>query len=296
MKAISDNTAAHKNSQKNPQSNTYYAGEKITFLTRHNKLPLILPPLESLEIELVLNEDYDTDSLGTFTGERPRKLSPRECALQKAKLAAEYGNTRLGIGSEGSFGGGPFPGLMNWDEEILVLFDTNTGQKIVATASGPVTISNITIASLNELKDALNNHDESQGWILKTDDNIQKGLVGYKSIVEALGAEKLMLKENLLEPVELIPDLRAMYCPERQEYIKSAAIQLANRMNSFCPKCNKPDFWAKDFERGLPCNLCGQATKEVKMYIKRCDCCFYMEKAPAENKTADPGRCDYCNP
>lgn len=272
-----------------------WQGLQVAFLTRHHKLPLIAPSLEPLGLNLVLTTDYDTDQLGTFAGDVPRQLSPLECAKQKALLACELTGCRFGIGSEGSFGGGPLPGLLCWDDELLLLHDSHTGQDIVAIASGAVPLAPIRVEAETDLALQLAAFDVAQGWILKRANHIIKGLVGFHAIQTALhGLDSGCAQENA--PIELLPDLRAMHCPVRQDYIRKAAEQLAQRLLSRCPQCTAPDFWLKGAEYGLPCEACSFPTRERKAQIKRCDCCGYREREAVQDKFADPGRCDLCNP
>jgi hypothetical protein len=272
-----------------------WQGQDVALLTLHNKLPLIAPPLEQLGFKFVLTTDYDTDQLGTFAGDVPRELSPLECAKQKALLACELTGCRFGIGSEGSFGGGPLPGLLCWDDELLLLHDSHTGQDIVAIASGAVPLAPIRIEAETDLALQLAAFDTAQGWILKSTNFIKKGLVGLNAIQVAIDELDSSCKQDSA-PVELLPDLRAMHCPVRQDYIRKAAEQLAQRLQSRCPQCTASDFWLKGAEYGLPCAACSFPTRERKALIKRCDCCGYREREAVESKFADPGRCDLCNP
>ncbi|QOZ84234.1 MULTISPECIES: hypothetical protein [Chromobacterium] len=69
-------------------------------LTRHGKHAAIAPKLDGIGWGLTLVDSFDTDSLGTFTGEVPRAGSQRDAALAKAKLACEFSGLRYGIGAK----------------------------------------------------------------------------------------------------------------------------------------------------------------------------------------------------
>lgn len=89
--------------------------KNAALLTKHRKSQQLAPVLYDIGIELVEIDFFDTDELGTFSGEIERKLSPKDCALIKAKKAVELTGLNVGLGSEGSFGGGPLAGFMNWN-------------------------------------------------------------------------------------------------------------------------------------------------------------------------------------
>lgn len=203
----------------------------------------------------------------------------------------------FGLGSEGSFGGGPMPGLMNWDEELLVLIDGRSRQEIVAIAAGPISLTALESAEVSVLHNHIKQQDPQQGWILRHANGLVKGLVGADAVAQALKQANLLQSPQLLaEKVRLEPDFRAHLCPARQEYIKQAAEQLAKRLQARCPTCQAPDFWRKQAERGLPCELCDYPTSQVKYYIKSCSCCGHSEHEAATITQASAAHCPLCNP
>lgn len=282
-------TQATHNSQR-------YRDSTVALLTKHHKAPVIAPALDVLRLSVISTDAFDTDTLGMFSGEVQRTLSPIECARQKAKLACELTGAPLGLGSEGSFGGGPMPGLLNWDDEILLLYDAESSTEIVAFAAGPVRLKPIQFSSLAELDERLRAHNEEQAWMLHHQDDVFKGLTGVAAISALLAKLKLMSHDQLTHPLTLEPDLRAMHCPERREYIRQAAEQLAQRLQSLCPSCAAPDFWQHAVERGLPCRWCGEPTERVKAMIKQCPQCQHAERESVADEFADPGECQWCNP
>ena len=272
-----------------------YRGRTVALLTRHDKGTIIAPALAELALEVVTTTAFDTDTLGTFSGEVERTLSPSACAGRKARLACELTGLDLGLGSEGSFGGGPLAGLMNWDDEILVLYDARSDMEITAFASGPVKVAPVTAGSLDELQQQLERFPVAQRWILRRPDQIHKGLQ-QQGIAELLTQLGLLQRERLTEQIRLEPDLRAMHCPERQDYIRQAAEQLSQRLQSRCPACEAPDFWQSDLERGLPCGWCGEPTALARALISRCRQCDHTERNAVTAEYADPGHCQRCNP
>lgn len=288
-----------------------WASVEAALLTKHHKLTMIGPALATVGIQVIATDAFDTDTLGSFSGETPRRQTPLECARTKAKLAAELTGLPIGIGSEGSFGGGPYAGLVNWDDELLLLLDTRTGQEIMAFASGPVPLASLETDQLAAIAQHLQQHDAAQGWIcsygqgdaqqqsqgLNDGKGLVKGLVGFAQVQAALATAGLLRDaETLSETIKLQPDLRAHLCPARQSYIQQAAQQLAERWRSLCPSCHQPDFWRKAVETGLPCEVCHYPTGRIKSYTKKCDCCGYIEQEPSSVEFADQGHCPLCNP
>jgi len=278
-----------------------YRDRPVALLTRHDKAAAIAPALAELGLEVLSTDAFDTDSLGTFSGEVPRRLSPLDCARQKAKLACELTGLEIGLGSEGSFGGGPLPGLMNWDEELLVLTDISLGLEITAVASGPVQLAQFEPKSLADVEQRLAGYADDQGWILKLPDQVIKGLRGPSQVTRQLQALQSIgsdgdLSAELQGRVTVEPDLRAMHCPQRRDYIRQAAVQLVERLSAPCPKCDAPDFWRRDVERGLPCAWCAEPTELPRAYICRCLHCGHETRQAAGQQHADPGNCSLCNP
>ena len=62
---------------------------QAAMLTQHDKTRLIAPALNSLGWQLTELSSFDTDALGSFSGEQPRFMSPYECVLRKAAIAAD---------------------------------------------------------------------------------------------------------------------------------------------------------------------------------------------------------------
>jgi len=67
-----------------------YQDQTIAFLTQHGKEDLLRPLLApALGCQLVRAEGFDTDTLGTFSGEIPRPDTQLQTARQKARLGME---------------------------------------------------------------------------------------------------------------------------------------------------------------------------------------------------------------
>ena len=135
--------------------------QPVALLTKHDKGGLIAAELAEVGLDVEVTSAFDTDNLGTFSGEVPRSLSPLECAKRKAQLACELTGLNIGLGSEGSFGGGPMPGFVNWDEEILVMYDKQADLEIVAYVQGPIKVGDFTPLSIEQLKNQIKKADKS---------------------------------------------------------------------------------------------------------------------------------------
>lgn len=261
---------------------------KVALVSKHQKANIVAPLLTPLGIQVLENDTFDTDTLGTFSGEIERTLSPKDCALAKAKKACELGDVDAGLGSEGSFGGGPMPGFINWNTEILCFYQRQSDTAIYAMAEGASKVDNITVSSLDKLEAKLAQHPD-QRWIFRDENEIKKGL-------SAKAAIALFATFSSKTPFKLEPDLRAMHCPERRQMIAQAAENLAQRLTSFCPECGHVDFVIKAIDKGLPCELCRLPTNSVKAHILRCDKCGCQKSLPVESSYANPANCPFCNP
>jgi hypothetical protein len=109
-----------------------FNNRKLIIATKHEKEKVIAPLLENaLGVSCFVNEHFDSDILGTFTGEIERKLDPIETARQKCLMAMELTNCDLGIASEGSFGPHPSLFFVNVDDEFLIFFEKLARKQIL---------------------------------------------------------------------------------------------------------------------------------------------------------------------
>ena len=269
----------------------------IGLLTLHGKAGQIAPAfMSSFASNLVLTTDFDTDLLGSFTGEPPRLKTPQECAIEKASLAADLTSLDAGIGSEGSFGPGPYGlGIMN--RELIAYVDTALGFKVLGQFNGPILVKGLEVNAderkqLEEAELLLSQVPAGQGLVLQLADNLsvqQKGL----SVDEV----RSMLPHWLAQgTVKLSYDLRAHQCPARQVHIIKAAQNLVERLKCECPKCSTPGFWPEHYETGLPCELCNTPTEKIKHRIAKCQHCLHTDIYQEAEAFAQPDYCPRCNP
>jgi hypothetical protein len=252
-------------------------------LTRHGKGPLLAAALRGQGIGVVSIEHWDTDRLGTFSGEIERPAPAPEVVRLKAILAADLSGYRLGLGSEGSFGGGPYPGLLPWQQELVALFNRDTGQCVTGVAAGPAPLGAQPLADEQALTQLFSRYP-GQGWILRTGDLAYKGLTSAAQVLQRLSSW----------PLTLEPDWRAMYSPLRSQRIRAAADNLAKRLAAQCPACQRPGFWPDDAEAGLPCTGCGAQTHKIQRRTAHCACGF--TRTYPVSALADPFDCPCCNP
>lgn len=277
-----------------------YAGRGAVLATKHEKLPLVAPPLAAVGLE-VKGVAVDTDQLGTFTGEVPRPGPPLETAVAKARLGMAVTGSRLGLASEGSIGPHPASPFLTADIEIVVLVDADRDLVVWATATG------IDILAATQPCDPGGDPTALAGRF---------GLPGHAVIVRPNQGPPAPLFKGLRELVEIEAavascaaaspdgqarvetDLRAHMCPSRQPTIRLAAERLAARLAAHCPACASPGWGLVDALTGLPCEWCGAPTDDLRAEIDGCPACGHRaERAVvAPGATADPGRCPRCNP
>lgn len=275
----------------------FFENRTVVIATKHEKEQAIGPLLkEAFNMEYFVPTDFDTDRLGTFTGEVERVLSPIEAARTKCDLALKQCDAEIAIGSEGSFGPHPTLYFLPADEEYLVLVDRKSELEItVKTCSLQTNYASYEMGSEVKLADFLAQVKfPSHGLHVK-------GPQGY---IEKGITSEYRLNEVILEAVNrfgtytLETDMRAMNNPTRMSVIQELTEKLVEKMNSCCPSCQRPGFSPTDVIKGLVCSCCSLPTKSVKAVIYTCEGCHYTQciDFPDSKMTEDPMFCDFCNP
>ncbi len=109
-----------------------FLNRKLLIATKHQKESVIAPILEKeLGVICFVDETFDTDTLGTFTGEIERELDPISTAREKCLRAMKVNNCNLGIASEGSFGPHPSIFFVTADDEFLIFIDKLNNIEVV---------------------------------------------------------------------------------------------------------------------------------------------------------------------
>lgn len=277
-----------------------FQNRRMLVATKHQKQDVIAPILEKeLGVVCFVDEQYDTDALGTFTGEIERQLDPLATAREKCLRGMRLNNCDLGVASEGSFGPHPSMFFVNADDELLLCIDTlNNLEIVVREVSTDTNFNGREVATWDELLTfARQAGFPSHGLILRKaqheNADIFKGLTDEESLREAF--DFLLSK---YERAYAETDMRANYNPTRMRVIASAAQKLAEKIKSACPQCQAPGFGITDARRGLPCGWCGQPTRSVLGYVYTCQHCHFekVDLYPHHKTTEDPMYCDQCNP
>lgn len=276
----------------------YNDGELIGLLTKHKKAPLIAPILSAeLGWEVVLTEGYNTDLLGTFSGEIERTLSPLECATQKARKAASLLGCDLGLGSEGSFGDGPYGPIVPWHTEILVCLSTKHHWRVSGFAQGPSCHQHRLCTEVEEAKHFFDHRPTGQGLMVYPEEGAQlavyKGLCTQTEFDNAVNAS---FEKSVSKKIMVGYDLRAHMCPQRQDMLVEAANDLAMRLKLRCSQCETPGFYPDKIDAGLPCRWCNSPTTQILQRTATCQRCEYQQTIKVDEKVADPKYCPVCNP
>lgn len=277
-----------------------YSGQRASLLTRHGKQAVIGPELwQACGCEVVHTDEFDTDSLGTFTRDVARSGSQLEAARAKARMGMQLTGLPVGVASEGAVSADPFSGLLSWNYELVVLVDDTRRLELQGFHGAPARSLSATIGDWSEVLA----FTESAGFpqhqlVLRPDDehstDIRKGISDLGQLrVEFDRAMRLSRTDHVFLEV----DLRAHANPTRMETIREAARQLTRQMNSLCPGCGSPGYWPRERIRGLPCAACGSATRLPRAQVWSCLKCAHRQvEAIGGEPTADPARCDVCNP
>lgn len=278
-----------------------YAGLTAVLATKHDKLPLIAPPLETAVGLGVAAVAVDTDVLGTFTGEIPRQGSALDTAIAKARLGMDATGRLLGLASEGTIGPDPTVPFVHSDREIVVLVDDEHEIIVWESAvSWDIVARSTTVRPEDDLGPFL---DDARfpGHHLIVRPNcgtlhpIHKG-ISTPDHLSAAVAECAANSADGLARVE--SDLRAHACPSRRPVIAAAAERLAGRIASRCPACGAPGWGRVDVLVGVPCAWCGTDVPRPRAEIDGCVACGHRETrflVSAEDR-ASPGECPSCNP
>ena len=278
----------------------FFFGRELLIATKHKKETAIAPLIEeALGIKSFTVENFDTDVLGTFTGEVERKEDPLTTARNKCILAIQLYNCDLVIASEGSFG--PHPSLLfvYADDEILMLIDKKNDLEIsVRELSIGTNFNGREVSTTKELTEFANLANfPSHALIIRKAkgdfSEITKGITDWEKLENTF---RQYLEKYGAVYVET--DMRAMYNPTRMRVIEKATKKLIDKINSCCPECNTPGFGISNAKMGLSCLLCNFPTRSVLSYLYSCQKCAYTKEEMYPNKktSEDPMYCDICNP
>ena len=277
-----------------------YLYKRIALTTKHDKLRLIKPAFDEYVGCELFEVNLDTDQLGTFSGEIERVASPRETAIQKARLGMKETGLLLGIASEGSIGPDPAVPFIHSNIEHLVLVDDENGIVISEIhRSFEIIAATITAAPDQDLTSFLEKADfPNHALIVRPNTQIKsnciKGINNHEQLMHAIEISS-QLSPNGFVVIE--SDLRAMHSPSRQRNIEEVAKLLAKRINLLCPNCQMPGWGRVGYEKGLNCSECElknpDAIRQEKLGCVKCD---HVELGNVIASVLDPAQCNFCNP
>ncbi|WP_130178660.1 DUF6671 family protein [Cryobacterium sp. SO1] len=275
---------------------TAYTGRTITFATMHGKESLAHDAFQNtLGATVTAATGLDTDQFGTFAGDIPRLLSPRDATRAKARLGMQIAGTTLGLASEGTFTSGF--GLFVENTEFLLFIDHTLGLEIVESSvtTSPVPGGRRIASAREALTFASAIGFPGQGVILQSTQNDHT--TAHKNItrLEVLGdTTEALLKQR--QSIVILPDYRAHKAPSRATAIRTLCEKMAQRLATECAHCRAPGFGHINVEHGLLCSGCGSATQAIAADIHGCGRCTYKARVPRDQAHADPEWCDHCNP
>ncbi len=277
-----------------------YRGRTAALGTKHGKERAIAPPLARRLGLSVTVAAFDTDMLGTFTGEVERPGTPRETVLLKARRGAETARVPIGIASEGSFGPHPSLPWLPCGQELLAFVDLESGLRVVEsrislrTTHGQTTARDLDAAGAFLRRIGF----PRQAVIVRPnlgDGPLLKGVAEPAAVAAAIRDAAAASGDGTAR-IEV--DMRAHLNPVRMGEIRRLAARLAKRLATPCPACGRPGFGGDGPVPGLPCGWCGTPTAAPLGERWTCPSCGHGEvrTRPDRPSVADPGQCGECNP
>lgn len=277
-----------------------FKGRQLLIATKHEKEKVIAPILaEALGVKCFVTPNFDTDALGTFTGEIERKDDPVTTARKKCLMAMEAANCDLAVASEGSFGPHPTLFFVPADDEFLFFMDKKNGLEIMVRELSTETNFNASeiYTEIELTAFAVKANFPSHGLILrKSKDDYEKTVKGITNEDQLNKTFHEFIAHCGTAYVET--DMRAMYNPTRMKVIARATHKLAEKINTLCPVCKTPGFGITNAQKGLPCEACHLPTQSTLAHIYSCAKCTHTEakRFPHGKQIENPMYCDNCNP
>ncbi|NHM07551.1 hypothetical protein G4D82_09990 [Flavobacterium sp. CYK-4] len=277
-----------------------FEGRRLLIVTQHQKEKVMAPILtEALGVHCVVSTHFDTDLLGTFSGEVDRKSDALTTVREKCLRGMQLHQCDLAVASEGSFGMHPSVFFASADDELVMLIDQKNQLEITARELSLET--NFDAAEVRDKHELLSFLEKirfpEHGIIIKKAEKNHSGMAkGITDWEQALAICNDFISSQGSAYVET--DMRAMYNPSRMKVIEKATQNLVQKILSVCPVCEAPGFGITDAVAGLPCRLCRSETRSVLYHVYTCQQCSHIEKQyyPRGVREEEPLYCDYCNP
>ena len=278
----------------------FFSGRRLLIVTKHHKEEVIAPLFEdALGVTCFVSKDFDTDSLGTFSGEIARKDDALSTLRKKCWEGMQAEGFDLAIATEGSFGNHPTVFFAPANDELIMLVDQKNNLEIVERVlSLETNFASSELHTREELKAFLDKVQfPSHGVILK--DATENWSKIYKGVTNYDLAEKIF--DTIIASVgscSIETDMRAMHNPTRMQVIKEVSLKLIDKLYSACPECMYPGFSVVGAEAGLLCSSCSMPTRSTSAHIYQCQHCNYESKVlyPNGKEKEAPMYCDFCNP
>ena len=277
-----------------------FQGRNLLIATKHQKETVIAPLLEkNIGVNCFTSDVFDTDILGTFSGEIERKNDALTTVRLKCIEANKITGNDLVIASEGSFGAHPSIFFAHADDEIIMLKDFKNDLEIVAREiSLETNFNGQQINNKTDLEEFIQKVNfPSHAVILKSSEK------NFEKIIKGITSEKKLYQyfeefRNEFGSMYIETDMRAMFNPTRMKVIEKATEKLVQKIKKTCPICATPGFDIIKANPGLPCDNCNFPTRSTLSYTYQCKKCNYQteEFYPRNIKTEDPTYCDNCNP
>ena len=272
----------------------------LLIVTKHQKESVISQLFEKhYNLKSKVSKNFDTDTLGTFSGEIERLDDPISTLRRKCLEGMKIEHANLAVANEGSFGPHPQFYFAPVDNELAIFIDKKNQIEIVATEMSMNT--NFNARFVQSYDDLLSFTQEckfpSHAFILRKDQSFKEDIFKGITSLESLSfAYHFLIKKYKMVFVET--DMRAMFNPSRMLVIEKVFEKLIKKINCCCPICNSIGFDIVDYKIGLPCGNCGFKTNSVKSHTYLCKKCNYREEKLNPNGVfyEDPLYCDICNP
>lgn len=278
-------------------------GKTAVLATMHGKELVIKPLLEGgLRLKMRVPTLFDTDRFGTFSRDIERTGSQLDAARAKIAAAFEHDpEACVGIASEGSFGPHPFIPFVPLGREIVVMLDRETGLELIGHYADlspnhrHETVTDVQAALAFAERVGFPDHGLI---VIGTDGDQPLPSRLLRKTIETAAELSSAVEETLAlcAVAHIETDMRAHRNPSRMRAIKRATVDLIRRYRSGCPQCNRPGYGIAERLLGLPCSWCGEPTDAIQAEVMVCAGCGHQTVLPVQTTTADPGRCNNCNP
>lgn len=290
-----------------PASNALdpYGGRRVSLATCHGKERVLARPFHrGLALTVVVATGFDTDQLGTFSGERSRPADAKQTCRQKAEAGMDHTGLDLGLASEGSFGPHPSVPWLAVNQEWLTFVDRRAGLVIADSLLADRTnFDHRVVVPREDIEDWLRRVGfPSHALIVRPhlwdgcgEAPLVKGVRTAGALAEALGRCAGASSDGR---ARLETDMRAHCNPTRLGVIRTLAFRLVRRIARKCPACAAPGWGPGEGLGGLPCGWCALPTPRLRADVWECVACDHREERPRRDgrRTADPGDCPRCNP